>query len=90
MAFLHSAQLLVYDCGFPRWSVFFTLPNAIFFYFLFNNFYNQAYAGDKPKKQGNGVVKDSESNKNGVKHEIIENNVNNNNEIDNNVKEKDL
>lgn len=39
MAFLHSAQLLYTDCGYPRWSVCFTLPNAIFFYMLFNDFY---------------------------------------------------
>lgn len=36
-------QLLVYDCGFPRWSTVFTLPNAIFFYYLFYDFYNKAY-----------------------------------------------
>ncbi|KAF5298124.1 hypothetical protein FQA39_LY02548 [Lamprigera yunnana] len=43
IAFIHSMQLLVYDCGYPRWTVFFTLPNAIFFYYLFSDFYNKAY-----------------------------------------------
>ncbi|XP_065342488.1 very long chain fatty acid elongase 7 isoform X2 [Cloeon dipterum] len=43
MAFLHNTQLLFYDCGFPRWTAFLTLPNAIFFYYLFNDFYQQAY-----------------------------------------------
>ncbi|XP_055637707.1 elongation of very long chain fatty acids protein AAEL008004 [Toxorhynchites rutilus septentrionalis] len=43
MAFVHSAQLLWTDCGYPRWSVCFTLPNAIFFYLLFNDFYKKAY-----------------------------------------------
>lgn len=43
MTFLHSAQLVYTDCGYPRWSVFFTLPNAIFFYFLFNDFYQKSY-----------------------------------------------
>lgn len=43
MAFLHSAQLLYTDCGYPRWSVCFTLPNAIFFYMLFNDFYKKSY-----------------------------------------------
>lgn len=43
MAFLHSAQLLYTDCGYPRWSVCFTLPNAIFFYLLFNDFYKKSY-----------------------------------------------
>lgn len=43
MAFIHQMQLLFTDCGFPRWSVCFTLPNAIFFYFLFNDFYQKSY-----------------------------------------------
>lgn len=43
MAFMHSAQLLWTDCGYPRWSVCFTLPNAIFFYMLFNDFYKKTY-----------------------------------------------
>lgn len=43
IAFLHSAQLLWHDCGFPRFSLFFTLPNAIFFYYLFWDFYHKAY-----------------------------------------------
>ncbi|GLV34259.1 stuck in traffic [Carabus blaptoides fortunei] len=43
IAFLHSAQLLFHDCGFPRFSLYFTLPNAIFFYYLFYDFYNKAY-----------------------------------------------
>lgn len=58
MAFLHSSQLLWNDCGYPRWSVCFTLPNAIFFYFLFNNFYKKSYVpedgvkgGDRSKQQ---------------------------------------
>ncbi|XP_026472037.1 elongation of very long chain fatty acids protein AAEL008004-like [Ctenocephalides felis] len=52
MAFLHSAQLLFYDCGFPRWSVFFTLPNAIFFYILFNDFYQKSYKSSPAKSKG--------------------------------------
>lgn len=47
IAFLHSSQLLFYDCGYPRWSVFFTLPNAVFFYVLFNDFYKNAYEAKK-------------------------------------------
>lgn len=43
MAFLHSSQLIFYDCGYPRWSVYFTMPNAIFFYFLFADFYKKSY-----------------------------------------------
>lgn len=49
MAFLHSAQLLYTDCGYPRWSVCFTLPNAIFFYMLFNDFYKVSQNCINPK-----------------------------------------
>ncbi|KAJ8668552.1 hypothetical protein QAD02_010215 [Eretmocerus hayati] len=50
LAFLHSCQLLIYDCDYPRWSLIFILPNAMFFYFLFAEFYNKAYTGDSKKK----------------------------------------
>lgn len=53
---MHSAQLLWEDCGFPRWSVVFTLPNAIFFYYLFNDFYKKAYEGSGDKSKSNGAV----------------------------------
>ena len=60
MAFLHSSQLIFYDCGYPRWSVYFTMPNAIFFYFLFADFYKKSYKSLMnskaiPKKE-NGVT----------------------------------
>lgn len=45
------------DCGYPRWSVFFTLPNAIFFYFLFNDFYTKSYKPKDGKSNGtNGAI----------------------------------
>lgn len=47
MAFIHQTQLLYTDCGYPRWSVCFTLPNAVFFYFLFNDFYQKSYKKKK-------------------------------------------
>lgn len=53
IAFLHSMQLLFYDCGYPRWTMFFTLPNAIFFYYLFSDFYNKAYGKDDKSKASN-------------------------------------
>lgn len=43
MVFIHQTQLLYTDCNYPRWSVCFTLPNAVFFYFLFNDFYKKSY-----------------------------------------------
>lgn len=54
MAFLHSSQLLYTECGYPRWTVCFTMPNAIFFYFLFNNFYQKSYT---PPDNRSGSVK---------------------------------
>lgn len=43
LAFLHSMQLFFYDCGFPKWITICTMPNAMFFYFLFTDFYKKAY-----------------------------------------------
>lgn len=72
ICFLHSAQLLYTDCGFPRWSIFFTLPNAIFFYFLFNDFYQNSYKGGKNnKKKLEAAAKEKEKNglyENGMHH----------------------
>lgn len=59
MAFLHSAQLLWTDCGYPRWSVCFTLPNAIFFYMLFNDFYNKSYKTRNDKKIAKKAAEDA-------------------------------
>lgn len=44
---MHSFQLLIYDCDYPKWSLVFILPNAIFFYFLFSEFYNKAYTPEQ-------------------------------------------
>nr|XP_024218803.1 elongation of very long chain fatty acids protein AAEL008004 [Halyomorpha halys] len=52
LTFLHSMQLLFYDCGYPRWTVFIVMPNAVFFYYLFNDFYQKAYKReDRTKKE---------------------------------------
>lgn len=56
VAFLHNAQLLWQDCGFPRWSVCFTLPNAIFFYYLFNDFYQRAYGTSDKNRVDIGIM----------------------------------
>ncbi|XP_063379392.1 very long chain fatty acid elongase AAEL008004-like [Cydia fagiglandana] len=64
LTFLHSSQLLFYDCGYPRWTVIFTLPNSIFFYYLFYDFYYKAYK--KPKVDAVKNVKE-----NGVKLQRI-------------------
>ncbi|KAF7988106.1 hypothetical protein HCN44_007600 [Aphidius gifuensis] len=49
---IHSFQLLIYDCEYPRWSLILILPNVMFFYFLFSDFYKRSYvANDSNKKQ---------------------------------------
>ncbi|XP_014209391.1 elongation of very long chain fatty acids protein 7 [Copidosoma floridanum] len=49
LTFLHSLQLLWQKCEYPRWSLIIILPNAIFFYLLFSEFYNKAYVDTKKK-----------------------------------------
>ncbi|KAI5643768.1 GNS1/SUR4 family domain-containing protein [Phthorimaea operculella] len=69
IAFIHSSQLLFYDCGYPRWSVVFTLPNSIFFYYLFYDFYYKAYGRPDKKNKLNAPTKThlENGNSNGVK-----------------------
>ncbi|KAJ8932809.1 hypothetical protein NQ314_014513, partial [Rhamnusium bicolor] len=63
LAFLHNSQLLFRDCGYPRWSVVLTLPNAIFFYYLFFDFYKKAYVKKEKKNllQASSTLKYSDS-----------------------------
>lgn len=51
IAFLHSFQLLFYDCDYPRWTMYFILPNAIFFYYLFSDFYRKAYIEQQTQRK---------------------------------------
>jgi elongation of very long chain fatty acids protein 7 len=57
MAFVHNTQLLFYDCGYPRWTAFLTMPNAIFFYYLFNDFYKHSYKAQQAKLERNAAAK---------------------------------
>ncbi|XP_076642508.1 stuck in traffic [Halictus rubicundus] len=61
LALLHSCQLVIYDCDYPKWSLYLILPNAIFFYFLFADFYNDAYQQRESKittaANENGIAK---------------------------------
>ncbi|XP_043786686.1 elongation of very long chain fatty acids protein AAEL008004 isoform X1 [Apis laboriosa] len=58
LAFLHSCQLLFYDCDYPKWSLILILPNAVFFYFLFSDFYNNAY---KSNEKHSKLMQDKET-----------------------------
>lgn len=78
MAFIHSSQLIWNECGYPRWSVCFTMPNAIFFYFLFNNFYQKSYKGSDAAK----IEK--------AKQKALNDNNNNDSNNNENSKDKDL
>ncbi|KAL3269866.1 hypothetical protein HHI36_008923 [Cryptolaemus montrouzieri] len=69
LTFLHSAQLLFYDCGYPRWTVFFTMPNAILFVILFYDFYKQVYFKNREAKTEIETKSDENNNTN----EVMEN-----------------
>uniref|UniRef100_A0A336L063 Elongation of very long chain fatty acids protein n=1 Tax=Culicoides sonorensis TaxID=179676 RepID=A0A336L063_CULSO len=64
LVFLHFSQLLWTDCGFPRWTILFCLPNAVFFYFLFNDFYKKAYQENKKKEEVKQMLLDDKINNN--------------------------
>lgn len=63
MVFIHNSQLFIYDCGYPKWTVWFTLPNAVFFYYLFNDFYQKSYTEVNTKKEeiANGATKSAKT-----------------------------
>ncbi|BET00396.1 GNS1/SUR4 family [Nesidiocoris tenuis] len=64
LAFLHYMQILFHkDCNIPKWSVIIVLPNAIFFYYLFNDFYEKAYGPREQKKKENGIQQPIENGK---------------------------
>ncbi|CAO1420607.1 unnamed protein product [Diamesa hyperborea] len=80
MAFTHSAQLLWTDCGYPRWSVCFTLPNAIFFYMLFNDFYKKSYT--KKGKAAEAAKKIKIANAKGLQGQVNNIDINSNKLVD--------
>ncbi|XP_055380173.1 elongation of very long chain fatty acids protein AAEL008004-like, partial [Condylostylus longicornis] len=87
MAFCHSSQLLWEDCGYPRWSVIFTLPNAIFFYYLFNDFYTKAYKSSQ-KAKADAAAKAAQAAAEITNNNNNDNNNNNENDNNNNSKTK--
>ncbi|XP_057668518.1 elongation of very long chain fatty acids protein AAEL008004-like [Diorhabda carinulata] len=50
LVFVHSAQLLWTDCGYPRWVGYFLLIHSTIFFILFSNFYYQTYKNSKKPK----------------------------------------
>jgi elongation of very long chain fatty acids protein 7 len=49
LVFLHSLLILRKECNYPKFVVGLLSPNAMFFYFLFNDFYQSAYKKRAPK-----------------------------------------
>lgn len=49
---VHAFQLLFIDCNYPRAFVWWIGMHAVMFFFLFKEFYNQAYNNRKPPKGG--------------------------------------
>jgi elongation of very long chain fatty acids protein 7 len=47
IVFLHAAQLLVYECNYPKTIVALLLSNALYFVYLFAMFYRRAYSSKK-------------------------------------------
>jgi hypothetical protein len=43
IVFLHSCQLLIYECDYPKVIVFLLLINALYFLYLFGMFYKNTY-----------------------------------------------
>lgn len=58
---MHSLQLLIYDCEYPRWSLLLILPNVTFFYFLFFDFYKKAYVPQDKKKDDDLQINGNEN-----------------------------
>ncbi|XP_050537984.1 elongation of very long chain fatty acids protein AAEL008004-like isoform X1 [Daktulosphaira vitifoliae] len=50
LVFFHSAQVLIYDCGYPKLVATFLLAHSVIFFVLFFDFYQQAYKKDKQIK----------------------------------------
>ncbi|KAG5879393.1 hypothetical protein JTB14_016738 [Gonioctena quinquepunctata] len=47
LIFLHTSQLFFVDCGYPKVSMFFVLPNALMFCYMFTDFYQRVYGREK-------------------------------------------
>ncbi|KAF3427942.1 hypothetical protein E2986_02472 [Frieseomelitta varia] len=51
LVFVHSAQALVFDCGYPKLVAALLLLHSTIFFALFSDFYRQAYNKDRTKKK---------------------------------------
>nr|CAH7714487.1 unnamed protein product [Callosobruchus chinensis] len=58
--FIHFAQLWFIECDYPKWTAFLITPQALFFFYLFYDFYLKAYMRKENKKD---IKKDSNQQK---------------------------
>lgn len=68
----HAFQLLFIDCNYPKAFVWFIGMHAVMFYFLFRNFYNEAYK-KKNLKNSSGKQKNDKKKQNELKDNAKEN-----------------
>lgn len=59
---VHAFQLLFIDCNYPKAFVWWIGMHAVMFYFLFSNFYNQAYKGKSEKEKKSDVKNETKIN----------------------------
>lgn len=69
MVLAHTMLILQPSCTYPKIAIFFLAPNSVIFFYLFNDFYQQAYkksaAAAAAAKQVNGTQKNG-VHKNGI------------------------
>ena len=51
LVFFHSAQVLIFDCGYPKLVGALLLVHSTIFFVLFFDFYRQAYRKSQKKTQ---------------------------------------
>lgn len=51
LVMIHAFQLLFIDCNYPKAFVWWIGMHAVMFYFLFSNFYKQAYGRSEKRKK---------------------------------------
>lgn len=51
LVFVHSAQALIFDCGYPKLVAALLLLHSTIFFILFSDFYRRAYNNDRTMKE---------------------------------------
>lgn len=56
LVMVHAFQLLFIDCNYPKAFVWWIGLHAVMFYFLFSDFYKQAYKKEQARKVRNATM----------------------------------